>query len=574
LLTPQLTEAQVIPTGQCAVIVASRVNMAEVQSFMSANSHLSYDAVYAAENGWLAISIGLLPEGSSTAAIAGMKQRGVIPQDALCSQGRTYLSRVWSPQSGPNASPETPSVAILSPFDARPLSNAEKKLLQAGLVFEGYYSGMIDGAWGSGTQGAFESFALNDLNLADVNVAAAILTVETLDRLSREGWQYSWIDNYRASLYLPSAITQSEWTSEGYLSFRIPPSAVSGVLSFSDTEVTYTLHEMAAQGNTFGREPYFLRRDDLLVTSVTTVSGQSYVRSDWIPDWQIWVHLFLSYPSAITSDGAAELIAAAYSLEPQDSFWVSQGSHLDRVVNQALTDLDTPEATETLPEPPPLPPSEEVAEASGEVPDPVTGGSGTGFFVNADGQIMTNNHVIAGCETLLVDGQRAKVISQSETFDLAILQIDEMKADDAFLSFSDSPARLNSDITVAGYPLISILGGLNVTRGSISAMEGFQGDSASMQISAPVQPGNSGGPIVDQSGRIVGIVVSKLDAGLVQEMMGDIPQNVNFGIRGQIGQMFAEMNGVTVVEQFESEILAPEELAEKLAAATVLIQCN
>jgi S1-C subfamily serine protease len=310
--------------------------------------------------------------------------------------------------------------------------------------------------------------------------------------------------------------------------------------------------------------------------AVPTANGQTYIRSDWAHNWQTWIHLVLHYPYENRSDGTAELIAAAYALGPQQNFWVSEGSHLDRVVSQTLSALEEaqePEAQQPA-TPPPTTPPQPMAEASGEQPDPANSGSGTGFFVDSNGHIMTNNHVIAGCATLMVDGQRAKVVSQSETFDLAILQIDQMKADDTFLTFSASPARLNSDVTVAGYPLFPLLGGLNITRGSISAMEGLQGDTATMQITAPVQPGNSGGPIVDQTGRVVGIVVSKLDAGLVQEAIGDIPQNINFGIRGQIGQMFAEMNGVSVNEQSAGDTLPPEDLAEKLAAATVLIQCD
>lgn len=571
-LLGETAEAQVVPVGQCAVIVASRQTMTEAMDFMRQNGHLTFDSVYQASNGWLAISIGLLPESNASDAIEGMKGRGIVPADTLCSTGRTYLARVWSPSTGQDTPNTVANVGLFAPFDARYLSDDEKKVLQAGLTLQGYYFGLIDGAWGSGTQSAFENYSLNKLDLSDVNVAAAILTVESMERLSQEGWQYNWIDDYRASIMLPANLTRSEWNSSNFFSFEISAAGVSGFLFCSDTAETYGLHESATADNTYQREPYFLRRNDLLITSVTTPGGQTYLRSDWISDWQTWIHLALVYPPTYNSDGTAELIAAAYALAPRQDFWVREGSHLDRVVSQALSELD--DTPEPEPQPPVAAPPQPMAEASDEQPETADGGSGTGFFVDSNGHIMTNNHVIAGCATLTVDGQRAKLVSQSETFDLAILQIDQMRADDTFLSFSASPARLNSDVTVAGYPLFPLLGGLNITRGSISAMEGLQGDTATMQITAPVQPGNSGGPIVDQTGRVVGIVVSKLDAGLVQEAIGDIPQNINFGIRGQIGQMFAEMNGVSVSEQNAGETLPPEDLAEKLAAATVLIQCD
>ena len=115
----------------------------------------------------------------------------------------------------------------------------------------------------------------------------------------------------------------------------------------------------------------------------------------------------------------------------------------------------------------------------------------------------------------------------TDFFDLALLQTSVLQ-EKTVAVFAQSPARLNSDITVVGYPLSGLLGGLNVTRGSVSSLKGLRGDGVQMQISAPVQPGNSGGPVVSGSGAIVGVVVSKLNARRVADETGDIPQNVNF----------------------------------------------
>lgn len=105
-------------------------------------------------------------------------------------------------------------------------------------------------------------------------------------------------------------------------------------------------------------------------------------------------------------------------------------------------------------------------------------------------------------------------------------------------------------------------------------MSGLGGSWTEMQISAPVQPGNSGGPIVDRYGYIVGVVVSKLDAGLMAEMTGDIPQNVNFGVRGELGKTFAELHGVEFSLGKSGEALYPEDLAVKLEKAAVLTECH
>ena len=140
--------------------------------------------------------------------------------------------------------------------------------------------------------------------------------------------------------------------------------------------------------------------------------------------------------------------------------------------------------------------------------------------------------------------------------------------------FAEKPARLNSDVTVAGFSLPDILGGLNVTRGSVTSLKGLGGDGINMQISAPVQPGNSGGPVINGSGHVVGVVVAKLDAQYVADRTGDIPQNVNFAIRAEIAKLFLYQNGAEPIEAADEIAVAPEALADLAQGFTSLITCN
>jgi serine protease Do len=186
---------------------------------------------------------------------------------------------------------------------------------------------------------------------------------------------------------------------------------------------------------------------------------------------------------------------------------------------------------------------------------------------------VTDAHLIEDCHTLTVDGGALLVIAASDPFDLALLAPVAHRQAAHLLSFAAKPARLNSDITVAGFPLQGILSGLNITRGSISSMEGLE-DATQMQISAPVQPGNSGGPIVDRFGRVVGIVVSRLNYDYTKRITGAEPQSINFGIRGAIGAMFAGLNDVEVETTDTADQIAPEDLADLLRETTVLIHCE
>ena len=146
--------------------------------------------------------------------------------------------------------------------------------------------------------------------------------------------------------------------------------------------------------------------------------------------------------------------------------------------------------------------------------------SGTGFALK-DGYIVTNYHVIEGANSITVQGVRGNfntsynvvIIGTDKNNDLALLKI----SSPSFTSFGTIPysisagtSEVGEDIYVLGYPLISTMGDeIKLTSGIISSKTGFQGDVALYQISAPIQPGNSGGPLFDKKGNVVGIVSAK-----------------------------------------------------------------
>lgn len=199
--------------------------------------------------------------------------------------------------------------------------------------------------------------------------------------------------------------------------------------------------------------------------------------------------------------------------------------------------------------------------------------SGSGFMVSAAGHVMTNAHVVDGCTDYFVDGNPAVLIATSDKFDLALL-LSASSADKQIAVFSASSAKLNSDVTAVGFPYAGLLGGLNVTRGSVSSLKGLGGSETTMQISSPVQSGNSGGPLLSSEGEVVGVVVSKLDAVKVADILGDTPQNVNFAVRGEIAKLFLAQNGVDPLISITDDELKPEELATRAKGFTAFIQCN
>ena len=167
--------------------------------------------------------------------------------------------------------------------------------------------------------------------------------------------------------------------------------------------------------------------------------------------------------------------------------------------------------------------------------------SGTGFVV-ADGRVLTNNHVVADCGRLVVRnaaGTRVpgRVTATDRRRDLAIMTVANEVGPP--LSFRDAPAvRRGEGVVTYGFPLSGLLSsGPSLTTGNVNALAGLRDNPNNFQISAPVQPGNSGGPLLDSQGNVIGVVVSKLNGG-------DIPQNVNFAVKGTEALAFLRSNGV------------------------------
>jgi hypothetical protein len=204
---------------------------------------------------------------------------------------------------------------------------------------------------------------------------------------------------------------------------------------------------------------------------------------------------------------------------------------------------------------------------------------GAGIVVTGDGMVVTNYHVVQGCASISVlDPQRqraaAKLVGADAANDLALL-----KADRSFpvaASFrSGVPLQAGEAVTVVGYPLAGILGfEPNVTFGYVSAVGGLRGDASRFQISAPIHKGNSGGPILGQDGQVIGIVTSKLDALAVQRSTGDLPQNISFGVRGELAQRFLASHAVRFASGAGGRRLENTEVAAIGRSVTVLVACR
>ena len=242
--------------------------------------------------------------------------------------------------------------------------------------------------------------------------------------------------------------------------------------------------------------------------------------------------------------------------------------------------------------------TESIAEVQPETEQKDQASSGTGFFVSKMGHIVTNQHVVDGCKRLTVGDNPSlripvHVIGVDTRNDLALLKPSTSNnGSDAYnslfekLNNSSMPLastglmriddiELGEGVLASGYPYGNTFGNtLKVTSGIVSAVRGIGDDTGQFQLDAAIQPGNSGGPIYDVNGNIVGVAVSQLNKFLVVEITGSLPENVNFAIKASTVRRFLTSNGLATEWSSLFNSMSTKKLAKIAQAQTVMVMCN
>jgi len=161
--------------------------------------------------------------------------------------------------------------------------------------------------------------------------------------------------------------------------------------------------------------------------------------------------------------------------------------------------------------------------------------SGTGFFITGNGVIVTCAHVIedAGRIVVMVDDREyaAEVLARNDDVDLAVLKINYNNPYH-FRITDFGTVNLGDKLSVLGFPLPDILGSdIRFTEGSLSARNGLKSEQIYFQHSAPTQPGNSGGPVLNSSFEVIGVAAAIINDSVVRSETGTNPQNINFGVK-------------------------------------------
>jgi S1-C subfamily serine protease len=197
--------------------------------------------------------------------------------------------------------------------------------------------------------------------------------------------------------------------------------------------------------------------------------------------------------------------------------------------------------------------------------------TGTGFAISSNGFIVTAYHVVENATNIQVrfpSGRwvLAKPLKLSRTTDIAILKTDVTTS--AHLYLADmTRVKQRQRVFTLGYPVSGVLGEeVKYTEGVISSLSGLQGEDSLMQITVPVQPGNSGGPLVNEAGEVVCIITSSAAISAFFRLTGTLPQNVNWAVKGNY--ILSLLNDKPKVENRDQ----PPDIVEMVKSAVVLIK--
>ena len=200
--------------------------------------------------------------------------------------------------------------------------------------------------------------------------------------------------------------------------------------------------------------------------------------------------------------------------------------------------------------------------------------AGSGFRVSAEGSILTNNHVVRGCaEVRVPPAGPATVAARDKDVDLALI---DGPPGPAAAFRQGRGVRRGATVVAIGYPLSgNLAAGAQVSKGIVSALAGPDDAPQMIQITAQIQPGNSGGPLLDEAGNAVGVAMGTISLKSFLDLTGGdhLPQNINFGVSAATARAFLDSEGVPYETASSNRARATEEVVEAATEFTVLIEC-
>jgi hypothetical protein len=412
--------------------------------------------------------------------------------------------------------------AIFRDFDPAAFGASERRLLQTALAATGDYSGPLDGDWGPASAAALAAYAAREFGAPPLDAHAAALVLGFMDEVEASGWDFRYLPELGVSLALPLARLGGAEPEEGGERRWSEDGRLSVLFHRFDADEARRWHAAAVRAGADTAALVTERGADRLLTAGLLRDGRSFLtRSDLAGGGWATV-LVVGEPGEAA---ALNLVAASirpgrplpWDLPPNGRL-----SELVRAIGASPGGAGSGAGAWSAD----LPGSPRAAAPSAGFDGTSTG---TGFYLGAD-TLVTAAHVVAGCASVTLAGGRAlEVVAADADLDVAALR--DPGRGGRWLALAEGELRLGQQVLAAGFPYYAIAGtSLSLTGGNVSALAGVDDDRRFFTFSAPVQPGNSGGPLIDSRGAVRGLVVARLSEDFIVEATGSLPQNVNYAL--------------------------------------------
>ncbi|MGR3795416.1 trypsin-like peptidase domain-containing protein [Vannielia sp. SX4] len=530
-------------------------------------------------SGWYAIALGPYTPDDADRELAALRRERLIPADSFIAFPQQFRQQFWpvgadtlnapavepsaAPSTGAEAAPEagtepeavveaTPEPALPdeTPAQARrseaQLSREERAELQEALKWEGFYQGAIDASFGRGTRGS-----MADYQASRGYEPTGILTTSQRREL---------VEGYRAQ-FAALGLAQLTDSRAG-----IDVIAPLGLVEFDHVEppfIHYTpsndrgvrLLLISQSGDQ--RTLYGLY-DILQTLTIVPEEGERSrsERSFTLTGQNAELH---SYTYARLDGGAVKGFTLVW--KPEDA----------KIMNAVVTQMResfTPTAA-ILPDTAGSASEEQRVDllAGLEIRTPEV--SRSGFYIDASGAVLTTTEVLGQCGRVTIDETyEAEIAARNDTLGLALLKPREPLAPLGHARFAAATPRLQSEVAVAGYSYEDTLSLPTVTFGTLADLRGLNGENGMQRLEVSALPGDAGGPVIDQSGAVLGMLLSRAEDGGRQ-----LPENVQFAASVPTIAEFLSAAGLAPAASESATALAPEDITTLAEGMTVLVSC-
>jgi S1-C subfamily serine protease/peptidoglycan hydrolase-like protein with peptidoglycan-binding domain len=523
---------------------------------------------YRLRSGWHAVVLGPFDPNEAQSELARLRAERQIPGDSFIADGSQFAERFWpegtpeltqdvarpslpKPQSSDNtaqliAAPE--ETLAESRRAERTLTREERELVQTALQWEGFYSARIDGDFGPGTRRS-----MNDYQLAKAYEATGVLSTQQRDEL---------ISTYRETL--AAVGLRVVLNEEAGIEMKIPAARVS----FSRFEAPFVhfdpvetgsgykvllISQKGDRGTLTGLFEVMQSLEIVPLTGKREKSRDSFVLTGQNAKLQ-------SYTYAQHKNGIIKGFTLAWP--PEDAATMARIAEVMRASFKPIGDAALDESLGGAPE------ETGIDLLAGlEIRKPIRARSG--FFIDEKGTVLTTHEAVAGCTRVTIaDEFEAEVRFSDEALGIAVLAPKTSLAPAVSASFLDASPRLRSDVAVAGFSYEGALGAPTLTFGTLSDSRGLKGEEEVQRLAMLVEPGDTGGPVLDSAGSVLGVLLPRVSGTGKQ-----LPENVQFAAKAEAIATRLDAAGVSVARNSAGAALPSESLTTLAGDMTVLVSC-